>query len=30
MAVGAFTAVLDKRYRRQRAPAVAEAVMHGV
>ena len=28
MAVGAFTAVLDKRYRRQRAPA-AEAVLHG-
>jgi cytochrome c biogenesis factor len=32
MALGAFTAALDKRYRRQRAavPASQEAALHGV
>ena len=30
MAAGAFTAALDKRYRRQRATSPAETVAHGV
>ncbi|NQX90475.1 MAG: heme lyase NrfEFG subunit NrfE, partial [Halioglobus sp.] len=29
MAVGAFTAVMDKRYRRQRLPATRGAALHG-